>query len=85
MSNSPVPLTKSNQLEIDSKVGVVQGVHLSGGCINNPWSIQDLPNYLSKLTYSERISLVSLLQTVANRIERDTGHLVMLDREMGTG
>jgi hypothetical protein len=67
---------------IDGKVGMVQGVHLSGGCVNNPWSIRDLPNYISKLSFTERLSLVSLLRSVADRVERETGHDIRLVKAM---
>jgi hypothetical protein len=69
---------------VDAKVGHIQSVHLSGGCVNNPWSIRDLPNYLSKLTFTERLSLVCLLRSVADRVERETGRDIRLVKAMAS-
>ena len=59
---------------IDGKAEKVQGVHMSGGCVNNPWSLRDLPNYISNLSFTERLSLASLLRSVADRVDREAGH-----------
>ncbi|MBF0456098.1 MAG: hypothetical protein HQL72_14925 [Magnetococcales bacterium] len=63
---------KGINFHVDARAGQVQSVHFSGGCINNPWSLRDLPNHTYRLTFQEKLSLAPLLRSIADRIERET-------------